>query len=87
MLAAEATVEHLGHNPQQAQYEQDAHKRRQMGDSLEYRHEDEASHAEIEHRLALSVGKVLNIGVLLANLGNVHRALQRERDDIGRNDH
>ena len=46
-------IEHLRHRPQHTQHEQDADKRRQMGERLEYGHEDKTADTEEEDGLAL----------------------------------
>ena len=87
VLLVDTDIEDLRHRPQHAKHEQDAHKRRQMGNGLEDRYKDQTAHAEEEDYLAL--GSAQAVGLLLDGhlLRSSQFALQRKRKDIGRNDH
>ena len=80
-------IEDLRSRPQHAQDEQNTHKRREMGDRLEDRYEDETANTQEEYNLTLTRRKtvcLLNHDCILLYL---KVALQREREDIGRNNH
>ena len=54
-LLMNARVEDLRHRPKHTQNQQDAYKRRQMGDGLEDRHEDQSAHAKEKDGLTLTI--------------------------------
>ena len=56
-------VEYFGYGPQDAEHQQDAHERRQVGERLEDGHEAEAANAEPEDDVALALGKLRDIGL------------------------
>ncbi len=83
----QAGVEHLCHRPEHAQHEQNADERRQVGNRLENRHENQSAHTEEENRFALAGRKLAGLETLRLLLGEGQFALQRERQDVGRNHH
>ena len=64
--AMEIAVEDLRHRPQRAEHQEDADKRRKMGDALEDGNEEQTADTDPEHDLALSLREVAL--VLLAAL-------------------
>ena len=65
--------------PQQAEYEQYPHKRRQVGKSAEYGHENQSAHADKEHCLALRRSERRHTAVIAAALRLFAQfAVQRE---------
>ncbi|MNZ86662.1 hypothetical protein D3C78_1054890 [compost metagenome] len=76
-------MDHLGGHPEHAEAEQDAHVRRQVGDGLEHRHEQQRAEAEGQHQVALEVGG--RAALLLAQVGPLARArrlaLEAEAED------
>ena len=79
-------MEDLGHGPQYAEHEEDAHERRKMGDALEDGHKDQTAYAEPEDDVALNLGELADFGgdeVLLFIKLSTQRILQ----DEGRHQH
>ena len=56
-------MENLGHSPEHAQNEQDAHERWQMRQGLEDGNKAETSHTQPEDDIALGLGELGHIGL------------------------
>ena len=80
-------IENFRHRPQNAQNEQDADERRQMGQRLENRHENQAAHTEEENHFPLFLSEFAGLKTMCLVLRERQFSLQRERQDIGRNHH
>ena len=63
----QVAVEYLRYGPQYAEYKQDAYERRQVGDALEYGHEDEAAYAQEKYDFTLTGGQT-GVGAVRALL-------------------
>ena len=80
-------IEDLSDCPQYAEDEQDAYKRRQVGDGFEDWYEHQTAHAKEEHRLALHLGEVVVHTLVLTEIANLEFAVEAEREDVGRHEH
>ena len=84
----QVSVHGLRNCPQHTENQEYAYERRQVGDGLEYRNEDKSAHTKIENCLALYACKILlRTQFYVLALRNHEVALQRKRQDIGRDNH
>ena len=79
-------MEDFRSSPQDAQYQEDAHERWQMGEGLEDRYEDKTTYAQPKDDVALNLGKLGDIG-LGQVLFLVELTLELQTEDKGWNEH
>ena len=82
-------IEHFRERPKQAEHQEDAHIRRQVGETVENGHEKQTAHTEEEDQTALKAGELVHIGhrFLLALLRTAERAVQMVLQQQGRHHH
>ena len=73
----QAGIEHFSNGPKHAEHQQDANERRQMGDALEDRNEDQTAHTQEEDGLALLRGERAGLEAVGLFLGEGKFAFQR----------
>ena len=83
----DAAIEYFCDRPEHTEHKQNAHKRWQVGNGLEDRHENETTDTKEEDSLTLAGRQKVTIIVNNRFLCKREGALQREREDIGRDDH
>ena len=71
--AMEIAVEDLRHRPQRAEHQEDADKRRKVGDALEDGNEEQTADTDPEHNLALSLREVALVLLALAIVLDGHQ--------------
>ena len=69
-------IEDFSDGPQEAEHEEDTYKGRKMGDALEDRNEDEATHTEEEDQLALGCSQQLGFRERGCGLHSLELTLQ-----------
>ena len=82
-------IEHFRERPKQAEHQEDAHIRRQVGETVENGHEKQTAHTEEEDQTALKAGELMDIGhrFLLALLRTAERAVQMKLQQESRHHH
>ena len=83
----DACIENLCGGPKYTQHKQDAHKWRQMGDSLENRHKDQTTHTEEKDNLTLGCRETVGLLNDSCVFCKLQITLQRQRENIGRKEH
>ena len=84
----EIAVEDLRHRPQRAEHQEDADKRRKVGDALEDGNEEQTADTDPEHDLALSLREVALVLLALAIVLDGHQLpLEMILEDESRENH